>query len=245
MSHSKFVHLHVHSQYSMLDGACHIKRLIKAAAKQKMPAIAITDHGNMFGVIEFYDAAMKGGVKPIVGCEVYVAPGSRFEKGMSGIKENYYHLVLLCKDGVGYKNLVKIVSAGYLEGFYYRPRIDKEFLRAHSEGLICLSACLRGEVARAFLFDDEKKALAAALEYQEIFGKENFYIEIQDHGLEEQARANKRLIALSKEANIPLVATNDVHYITQDMAEAHDALLCIGTQTTLDNPNRLKYYTIV
>ncbi|MBN1793840.1 MAG: DNA polymerase III subunit alpha [Candidatus Omnitrophica bacterium] len=243
MNHSKFVHLHVHSQYSLLDGACHISRLVQVAKRLNMPAIAITDHGNMFGAIEFYDEAMKNGIKPIIGCEVYVAPRSRFDRGMEGMREGYYHLVLLARDEAGYQNLVKIVSTGYLEGFYYKPRIDKEYLAEHAEGLVCLSACLKGEVARLLSSGDVKGAEGISARFREIFGNDNFYIEIQDHGLEEQKRLNPVIVRLAHKMGIPLVATNDAHYLTQDMAEAHDALLCIGTQTTLDNPNRLRYQT--
>ena len=243
MKHTDFVHLHVHTQYSLLDGACKVEELIDRAIAYKMPAVAMTDHGNMFGAIDFYTKAMKKGIKPIVGAEVYVAPGSRFEKTSKGIRDAAYHLILLAKDEQGYNNLMKLVSIGYLEGFYYKPRVDKEVLAKYNDGLIAVSACLKGETAQLILAGDVDKAKKTAEEYQRIFGKGNFYIEIQDNGIEEQYKANEHLINISKELDIPLVATNDVHYLDQSDAKSHEALLCVQTQTTLQDPNRMKMST--
>ncbi|MCQ9206829.1 MAG: DNA polymerase III subunit alpha [Omnitrophica bacterium] len=243
MKHTDFVHLHVHTQYSLLDGACHLQKLVDHAAALRMPACAITDHGNMFGSIEFYRKALDRGVKPIIGCEMYIAPESRFEKSSHGIKEASYHLVLLAKDEIGYKNLMKLVSIGYLEGFYYRPRIDKEVLASHNDGLIGLSACLKGEIPHLIRSGEMQNAKKTADQLRHIFGKGNFYLEIQDNGMEEQVKVNKGLIKLSKELDMPLVATNDVHYLTKDDAVAHEALLSIQTQTTLDDPNRMRLQT--
>ena len=242
-THSDFVHLHVHTQFSLLDGACRLGELLDLAKKNSMPACAITDHGNMFGAIEFYEKAVSRGIKPIIGCEVYVAPESRFDKTSHGIKEAAYHLVLLAKNLTGYKNLIKLVSIGYVEGFYYKPRVDKEALARHSKGLVALSACLGGEVPHFILSEQWDEAVRAAKEYAEIFGKDNFYLEIQDNQMEEQRRLNKAMVKLSEETGLPLVATSDVHYLEKTDAKAHEALLCIQTQTTLDNPNRMKFQT--
>ena len=241
--HSNFAHLHVHTQYSLLDGACLIGPLLDTAINNRMPAVAITDHGNMFGAIEFYQQAMAKGIKPIIGCEAYVAPDSRFEKSAHGIKEAAFHIVLLAKDEQGYRNLMKLVSIGYLEGFYYRPRIDKDVLKQHSKGLIGLSACLRGEVSHAIETGQMDQAKRVAGEFNEIFGKDNFYFEIMDNGIPEQLKVNKELITLSKDLGIGLVATNDVHYLKKEHARAHEILLCIQTQSTLDDPNRMKMQT--
>ncbi len=243
MTHSDFVHLHVHSQYSLLDGACLLEEIVKKSREQKMPACAITDHGNMFGAIEFYDLATKYGVKPIIGSEVYVAPGSRFDKSSHGIQEASFHLILLAKDEQGYKNLMRLVTIGYLEGFYYRPRVDKEVLAKYNDGLICLSACLQGEIPHCIKTGQIDQARRVADEYRHIFGKENFYLELQDNLIDEQDRVNKELIKMAKDMNFELVATNDVHYILKNHAKAHEALLCIQTQTTLDDPKRLKFPT--
>ena len=241
--HSDFVHLHLHTQYSLLDGACKINALLNLARNQRLPALAITDHGNLFGVIEFYEQSLANGVKPIIGCEVYIAPHSRFDKSTQGTQESSYHLILLAKDDQGYKNLMKLVSIGYLEGFYYKPRIDKEVLRKHSQGLIGLSACLRGEIPQLILSGQTRKAQELAGQFNEIFGQENFYFELQDNGIAEQKTINKALVDLSKKLSIPIVATNDVHYLNKTDAASHDALLCIQTQTVLSNPNRLKFST--
>jgi DNA polymerase-3 subunit alpha len=239
----KFVHLHVHTQYSLLDGACRLDDLIDKAKEYGMPACAITDHGNMFGVIEFYEKALKKGVKPILGCEMYVAPESRFDKTSHGIKGASYHIVLLARNMTGYKNLIELVSAGYIEGFYYKPRIDKEILSKLSSGLIALSACMGGEVPHFLISDQYEEAKKSALEYAGIFGKDNFYLELQDNRMEDQYKVNKGLKRISEETGIPLVATSDVHYLQRDDAKAHESLLCIQTQTTLDDPNRMRFTT--
>ena len=240
-SQSNFVHLHVHTQFSLLDGACRLGEIFDQANKYGMPACAITDHGNMFGAIEFYEKAVAKGVKPIIGCEIYVAPESRFDKTSHGIKGASYHLVLLAKNLTGYKNLLEIVSIGYLEGFYYKPRVDKETLNKYGKGLIAMSACMGGELPHFLSSNQWDQAKKSAAEYVDIFGKDDFYLEIQDNHLEDQAKLNTSLIKLSDEMDIPLVATNDVHYLRSDDAKAHDALLCIQTQTTLDDPNRMKF----
>jgi DNA polymerase III subunit alpha len=239
-----FIHLHNHSQYSLLDGACHIERFIDLAAKMGLPSLAITDHGNMFGTIEFYKKAKKAGIKPIIGCEVYVAPKERSHKEpVKGAPDGGYHLILLAKNNKGYKNLIKLVSAGYLEGFYHRPRIDKEILRDHAEGLIATSACLQGEVSYAVRNNDYKKAVETAKEHADIFGKENYYLEIQDHGIDLEKKDKTELIALSKKLGLNIVATNDCHYLHQEDHSAHEALLCIQTGKTLDDADRFRYST--
>ncbi len=243
MLHSDFVHLHVHTQYSLLDGACLIPTLMNKAKEYKMPACAITDHGNMFGAIEFYDQAMKNGIKPIIGCEVYVAPESRFDKSSHGIQEAAFHLILLVKDEIGYQNLMKLVSIGYLEGFYYRPRIDKEILAKYKDGLMCLSSCLQGEIPHFIKSSQPDQARRVAEFFKSTFGKENFYLEIQDNLIPEQETVNLELIKMAEDMDLGLVATNDVHYISKEHARAHEALLCIQTQTTLDDPDRLRFQT--
>ena len=242
MKHSNFVHLHTHSQYSLLDGACRLDDVIKMAKEYKMPALAITDHGNMFGAIEFYIKATKAGIKPIIGCETYVAAGSRFDKKPSNqYPDGGFHLVLLVKNETGYKNLIKLTSAGFLEGFYHRPRIDKELLRQHSEGLIASSACLKGEINWLLLNGKTEEAVATAREYQEIFGEGNFYLELQNHGLEKEELLIPKIDAIARETGIPLVVTNDCHYLRQQDAEAHDALLCIQTGKMVSDTNRMRY----
>jgi len=236
-----FVHLHVHSEYSLLDGACRISGLVKAARRHKMPAVALTDHGNMFGAVQFYDACVKGGVKPIIGTETYIAPGSRLDKESKGIQEASFHLILLAKNEAGYHNLLKLNSLANLEGFYYRPRIDKEILRQHSEGLICLSGCLQGEVSYWFARGEQDKAVAAAEALADIFPKGDFYLELQDHGIPEQRKIIPPMLALAKKMNLPVAASNDLHYVEQGEARAHEALLCIQTQTTLDDPKRFRF----
>ncbi|MBM3248682.1 MAG: DNA polymerase III subunit alpha [Candidatus Omnitrophica bacterium] len=243
ISHADFVHLHVHTQYSLLDGACRIDELLKLANHFKYPALAITDHGNMFGAIEFYTEALNTGIKPIIGVETYIAPRSRFEKSYKTNQESAGHLVLLAKDEDGYKNLMKLVSIGYLEGFYYRPRIDKEILAQHSKGLIGLTSCLHGEIPTLLENNQFKEALKVADDYKQIFGKDNFYLELQENGIPEQKKVNQGLLTISSELDIPPVATNDVHYLSKDRARAHEALLCIQTQTTLDDPNRMRMQT--
>ncbi len=244
MRHSNFVHLHLHTQYSLLDGAIRPEALFKLAHELKMPAVAMTDHGNLFGAIDFYQKAMKSGIKPIIGCEVYVAPGSMTEKTPLGRGETAaYHLVLLVKNFTGYQNLCKLLSAAYIDGFYYRPRIDKDLLREHNEGLIAMSACLHGEVAFNIGRGNTDGAKKAALEYREIFDKNRFYLELQENGMEEQKKANRGLAALSRELAIPMVATNDCHYLRKEDARFHDILLCIQTGTTVNAENRMRFAT--
>ncbi len=240
MSHSDFVHLHLHTEYSLLDGACRLDKLVEKAHELKFPSLAITDHGAMHGVVDFYKTAREKGVKPIIGCEVYVAPGSRLEKKSStGGKDVYNHLVLLAKDEVGYKNLVKLTTAAHLEGYYYKPRIDKEILAAHKEGLIALSGCLASEIPQAIMQDQITKARDSLDWFKQTLGAENFYLELQNHGIAEQAKVNKHLIAWAKEFGLKCVATNDVHYVEKKHSHAHDCLVCIGTQSMLSDPKRM------
>ena len=239
MKNANFVHLHVHTQYSLLDGMIRLEDLFKKAKEFAMPAIAITDHGNMFGAIDFYRQASDHGIKPIIGCELYVAPGSRFDKSASAIGEAARHLLVLVKNMQGYKNLMKLTSAAHIEGFYYRPRVDKELLRELSDGLIASSACLHGEVASHIIRGNMDEARTAALEYRKIFGEDNFYLEIMQNGLPEQEIANRGLIELSRELSIPLIATNDCHYLNAEHAEAHNILLCIQTGKTIDDTDRM------
>ncbi|MDD5594963.1 MAG: DNA polymerase III subunit alpha [Candidatus Omnitrophica bacterium] len=243
MPRSDFVHLHLHTQYSLLDGACRIPDLLNLAKQYKMDSLAITDHGNMFGVIEFYLEAQKAGIKPIIGCETYIAPKSRLEKTSQGIEDAAFHLILLAKDEAGYENLMKLVSLGYLEGFYYRPRIDKEILAKYSKGLIGLTACLKGEIPQLLAQRRFNDALKCADTFAQIFGKGNFYLEIQENRIAEQKIVNEGLAKIAQELNLPLVATNDVHYLLREHAKAQEALLCIQTQTTLDDPNRMRFAT--
>lgn len=243
MHHTDFVHLHLHTEYSLLDGACRLDTVLKRAVEFKMPALAITDHGNMFGAVEFYLKAQKMGVKPIIGCEVYVAPKNRFEKSSTADNKGPYHLVLLAKDSTGYANLIKLVSAGYTEGFYYKPRIDKELLVQHAEGLIGLSACLKGEISYLLNKGQDEQAETLARQYSEILGKDNFYLEIQENGIEEQNKVNKKLVALAEKLSLPLVATNDCHYINAEDSYAHEILLCIQTGKTMDDPQRMRFST--
>ncbi|HXB59186.1 MAG TPA: DNA polymerase III subunit alpha [Candidatus Acidoferrales bacterium] len=239
-SHADFVHLHLHTEYSLLDGACRLDKLVEKAHDLKFPALAITDHGAMHGVIDFYQAAREKGIKPIVGCEVYVAPGSRLEKKSgSSTRDLYHHLGLLATDEAGYKNLIKLTTAAHLDGYYYKPRIDKEILAAHSEGLIAMSGCLASEIPDLIMKDQIDKARAAVDWFRQILGTENFYLELQNHGLAEQAKVNRQLIQFAKEFDLKLVATNDVHYINKGDSHAHDCLVCIGTQDLLSNPKRM------
>ena len=236
----EFVHLHLHTEYSLLDGACRIDELLDQAAKLSMPAIAVTEHGNMFSSVIFHDRARQHGVKPILGCEVYVAPGSRFTKsGNPGETAN--HLVLLAETTEGYHNLIKLVSAGYTEGFYYKPRIDRELLAAHAAGLIGLSSCLKGEVAEGLTHQQERRAIEAAAAYRDILGPSNFFLEMQWHGIEDQRLVNGGLPSIARDLSLPLVCTNDVHYVRESDAHAHDVLLCIGTGKALSDPKRLRY----
>src|SRR3989441_2736508 len=238
---SSFVHLHLHSGFSLLDGACDHDTLAKTAAKYKMPAVAVTDHGNLFGAIGFYEATTKYGVKPIIGCEMYVAKTSRFDRDPASGRP--HHLIVLCENERGYQNLVKLVSKGYLEGFYYKPRIDKDLLSQHSGGLIGLSACLNGEVASNVLGGRADQAERAAGEYLDIFGRDRFFLEIHNHGLEKQRKIIPDMLQISARTGIRPVATNDCHYMQQDDCRAHDILLCIQTGKTVNDPNRMKFYT--
>ena len=237
----RFAHLHVHTEYSLLDGSNKIKECIARVKELGMDSVAITDHGVMYGVIDFYRAAKAAGIRPILGCEVYVAPNSRFDKELTGGDDRYYHLVLLAENNTGYANLMKIVSKGFTEGYYYKPRVDMEILNRYHEGIIALSACLAGEVARNIqkgLIDEAKKA---ALKYQECFGKGNFFLELQDHGLRQQTQVNSVIMRMSKELDIPLVVTNDVHYIKEEDAVPHDLLLCIQTGKLVTDEDRMRY----
>ncbi len=235
-----FVHLHVHSEYSLLDGACRIRDLVEAAKAQNQRALALTDHGVMYGVIDFYDAAKEAGIKPIIGCEVYTTDGDRRKKN-AGREDEIGHLVLLVKNEEGYKNLIQIVSIGFTEGFYYKPRVDMETLKAHSGGLIALSACLAGDIPRALMRGEYEDARRRALSYLEIFGEGNFYLELQDHGIREQRQINPQIVKLSEETGIPLVATNDVHYIKKEDARYQDVLLCIQTGKNVDDTDRMRF----
>ncbi len=238
MAETPFVHLHNHTDYSLLDGACEIEQLMDVVAEQKMPAIAMTDHGNLFGAVKFYNAAKAKGIQPVIGCEVYVS--------QQGLKtrsdtDRYNHLVLLCENQEGYKNLIKMVSTAFLEGFYYKPRIDKDLLAAHSKGLICLSACLRGDLNETILAGEHEDARRLAYTYRDIFGKDNFFLEIQDHGLEQDKRLTPQVNRLSHETGIPLVATNDSHYLRREDARAHEILMCIQTGKTMSDPSRMHW----
>ena len=237
----KFTHLHVHTEYSLLDGSAKIKELVKRAKELGMESLAITDHGVMYGAIDFYKAARAEGIKPIIGCEVYVAPGSRFDREIVKGEDRYYHLVLLAKNNIGYQNLSKIVSKGFTEGYYYKPRVDVSVLEQYSEGVIALSACLAGEVAVNLRKDDYEKAKEVALKYNNIFGAGNYFLEIQDHGIPDQRIVNTGVMRLSKETGIPMVATNDTHYIKAEDANAHDILLCIQTGKIVTDTDRMKY----
>ncbi|HEY1759531.1 MAG TPA: DNA polymerase III subunit alpha [Bryobacteraceae bacterium] len=233
-----FVHLHCHTDYSLLDGACEISQLMDLVDEQKMPAVAMTDHGNLFGAVEFYNGAKAKGIHPVIGCEVYVAQQGQTVKSDSN---RYNHLVLLCENQEGYRNLIQLVSSGYLDGFYYKPRIDKDLLSRHSKGLIAMSACLRGDVNETLLADRYADAKRMAYEYTDLFGKKNFFLEIQDHGLEPDARLLPLVNRLSSETGIPLVATNDSHYLRKEDARAHEILLCIQTGKTMSDPNRMRF----
>lgn len=236
-----FTHLHVHTEYSLLDGSSKIKEITKRAAELGMDSLAITDHGVMYGVIDFYKAAKEAGIKPVLGCEVYVAPGSRFDKEAGTGEDKYNHLVLLAENNTGYQNLMKIVSRGFTEGFYYKPRVDKELLREFHEGIIATSACLAGEVQRYLARGMYEEAKRVALSYQDIFGKDNFFLELQDHGIAEQHYVNPQLLRMSEETGIELICTNDVHYTYADDADAHDILLCIQTGKKVTDENRMRY----
>ena len=236
-----FTHLHVHTEYSLLDGSNKIKEYVKRVRELGMDSAAITDHGVMYGVIDFYKEAKANGVKPILGCEVYVAPGSRFDKEVGGGEERYHHLVLLAENNAGYANLMKIVSKGFTEGYYYRPRVDMEVLQQYHEGLIALSACLAGEVPRLLAKGLYQEAKKTAQKYEDCFGKGNYFFELQDHGIPEQRTVNTALLRLSRELDIPLVATNDIHYTYKEDAQSHDILLCIQTAKKVSDEDRMRY----
>ena len=238
---SDFVHLHIHSEFSLLDGANRIKDLPVRAKELGMEAIALTDHGVMYGAIDFYKACKKEGIKPIIGCEVYVALRSRFDKE-AGIDNKYYHLILLAKNNQGYKNLSKLVSLGFVDGYYYKPRIDKEILEKYHEGLICLSACLAGEINQKLLYGTQEEAEESALWYKNLFG-EDYYIEIQNNGIREQVLANQKLIQLARKLDIPLVATNDAHYLKKEDSYNHEVLLCIQTGKKMSDEDRMRFDT--
>ena len=237
----EFAHLHVHTEYSLLDGSNKIHEYVARVKELGMNSAAITDHGVMFGCIDFYRAAKAAGIKPILGCEVYVAPGSRFDHEAGQTENRYYHLVLLAENNQGYQNLMKIVSKAFIDGFYYKPRVDLELLEEYHEGIIALSACLAGEVAKNLTRGFYEEAKKAALRYQEIFGEGNFFLEMQDHGIPEQQRVNQQLLRMHQETGIELVVTNDVHYTYDTDVEAHDILLCVQTGKRLQDEDRMRY----
>lgn len=243
MKHTDFVHLHVHTQYSLLDGTIRLDDLFQKAKEFQMPAVAMTDHGNLYGVIDFYKHAYRYGIKPIIGCEMYVAPKSRFDKNGYGIGETAHHLIVLARNLQGYRNLMKLSTAGFLDGFYYRPRVDKELLKKYHEGLIGMSACLHGEIASQLLRGNPSEAEKTAEQYRNIFGDGNYFVEIMENGLPEQKKANQGLIELSRRIGLPLVATNDCHYLRQEDAEAHEVLLCIQTGKTIEDTDRMRFGT--
>jgi DNA polymerase III subunit alpha len=240
MPRDSFVHLHLHTEYSLLDGAIRMKALMKKAAEFRMPAVAITDHGNLFGAIEFYQEATRAGVKPIIGCEAYVAPGSHKDRPASR-RDAAYHFTLLAENETGYRNLVKLVTAAHLDGFHYAPRIDKELLAAHAVGLIGLSGCLAGEINTAIQANNIEKATLSAAEYRDILGTENFFMEMHDHGMEAQKDCNRVLPQIARELGVGLVAANDVHFLRQSDHDAHDVMLCIGTGKMVQDENRMRY----
>jgi DNA polymerase-3 subunit alpha len=236
-----FVHLHVHSEYSLLDGACRVGQIVARCKEFNQPAVALTDHGNLFGAIEFYRAAVDAGVKPIMGCELYLAPGDRRDKETRGLKESAYHLLVLATNLTGYHNIAKLSSIGYLEGFYRKPRIDKEVLREFSEGLICTSTCIGGEIPQELLRNNMGDAKACAETYLDIFGPDRFFVELQDHGMEEQKILNPELDELARKLGVATIATNDVHYLKADDQHAHDVLCCINTRAFVSDENRFKF----
>ncbi|MDZ7722739.1 MAG: PHP domain-containing protein [candidate division KSB1 bacterium] len=240
---SDFIHLHNHTHYSLLDGACRIPDMVERTKELGMSALAITDHGNMFGAIEFYQTCLKNDIKPIIGSEVYVAPDGRFDK--EGAKKNRptaYHLVLLAKNMHGYRNLMKLVSFGYLQGFYYKPRIDMELLEQYHEGLIAMSACLKGEVSQRYLKNGLQDGINAAEQYRSLFGKD-YYLEVQKHGIQEEDTVREGIFQISEQTGIKVLATNDIHYLKKDHWEAHDALLCLQTGKDIEDTNRMRYNT--
>src|SRR6187401_586411 len=238
---NQFVHLHLHTEYSLLDGACRIDELLDQVKSLGMPAVAVTEHGNMFSAITFHDHARERGVRPILGCEVYVAPGSRHDRG-GPVSENYNHLVLLAESRQGWHNLIKLVSAGYTEGFYRKPRIDKALLAKHAAGLIGLSSCLKGEIPSAITADQAARAAASAGTFRDILGKDNFFLELQWHGIDDQRVVNRGLAPIARDLGLSLVATNDVHYLRHGDHVPHDVLLCIGTGKSVNDAERLRYH---
>src|ERR1700675_4258265 len=242
MTKSEFVHLHLHSDYSMLDGACDVEKLVERVAELGMPAVAMTDHGNIFGAVHFVNAANKAGVKPIVGCELYICKkNDHVITRTPPDGDTYNHLLVLAENEEGYRNLVKITSEASLRGFYYKPRVSKKFLAEHSRGLIALSGCLKGEVAEFLMEDKYQAARDAASTYRDIFGQDNFFLEIQDQGLEMEHRIHPNLFKLEKDLGLPLVATNDSHYLCADDAHAQDVMVCIQTGKSIQDPNRMKF----
>src|SRR5262245_2412216 len=241
MTPQSFVHLHLHTEFSLLDGANRIDELLDRAQELHMPAVAMTDHGNMFGAMKFYQAARERGINPILGCEAYVSPTTRFDRSKQGISTVAHHLTLLATNYEGYQNLARLISKAHLEGFYYRPRIDKDLLAQHAAGLIGLTGCLKGEVNGHILGEDMRKAAEALDSYRQIFGPENLYVELMSHGVDGQMQANRQLLAFSRDFGLPVVATNDCHYLRREDAAPHDVLLCIGTGKTLNDPQRMRY----
>jgi DNA polymerase III subunit alpha len=240
MSERPFVHLHCHTDYSLLDGACDINKLMGVVKRLEMPAIAMTDHGNLFGAVEFYNEAASQGIHPVIGCEMYVSQQGHKTRSES---DRYNHLLLLCETQEGYKNLIKLVSTGYLDGFYYKPRVDKDLLAQHSNGLIAMSACLRGDINETILADRYDEAKRLANQYRDVFGKGNFFLEMQDHGLEQDQLVLPQIRRTSSETGIPLVVTNDAHYLTRDDVRAHEILLCIQTGKTMSDTSRMRFST--
>ncbi|MBI2264504.1 MAG: DNA polymerase III subunit alpha [Armatimonadetes bacterium] len=239
----EFVHLHLHTEYSLLDGACRIRDLVPHVREQGMKAVAITDHGVLYGAVPFYEEAKKAGIKPIIGCELYMAPRSRLERNAKDSSERPFHLVLIAETTEGYGNLLKLVSRANTEGFYYKPRVDKELLAQYSKGLIALSSCLAGEIPSLILSGDVERARESLGQYVDIFGKGNYYLELQDHQLQPQKEVNERILEFSRHAGLPIVATNDAHYMKRENASSHDVILCIQTGKTVDDPNRLRFGT--
>ena len=241
MTPQSFVHLHLHTEFSLLDGANRIDELLDRAQELHMPAVAMTDHGNMFGAMKFYQAARERGINPILGCEAYISPTTRFDRSKQGISTVAHHLTLLATNYEGYQNLARLISKAHLEGFYYRPRIDKDLLAQHAAGLIGLTGCLKGEVNGHILGEDMRKAAEALDSYRQIFGPDNLYVELMSHGVDGQTQANRQLLAFSRDFGLPVVATNDCHYLRREDAAPHDVLLCIGTGKTLNDPQRMRY----
>lgn len=237
-----FTHLHLHTEFSLLDGACRIEPLVLRAKELGMTSLAITDHGNMYGAVDFYKACKKHGIKPIIGCEVYVAPRTRFDREKVLDKE-YNHLILLCENETGYKNLIKLVSLSFTEGYYYKPRVDHDILEKYHDGIICLSACLAGEIPQLLLAKDYEGAKSTALWYRDVFGADNYFLEIQDHGIKEQQIVEEGILRLSRETGIPVVATNDVHYIHQQDSKIQQVLICIATNHILGEDTGLEFHS--